>query len=257
MKQTVKTPGVVLEAGPYRSSGVLAVIYTEELGAVSVISSNARKPSSPAGAMLNRIAIIEMVLHGSGDLFTLKNASLVRDFPSIHSSAHKALAAAYLFDLIKHASPRGDSDSRMFAFLTAGLEAMNTAADRFRDIVTLTRAYEIKMLYVCGILPVFERCVSCGCAYHGGFYVSLRGGYVCTRCAQPNERILRLPAELMQALVRLVHEPLAASIKNPLTQIMADRMKLIIQPTLFQFFGKRPASAAVLETGERDLPRDD
>jgi len=165
MATTIK--GWVVKTQEYQESSKLIYVMTAD-GIESFLARGVRKYNSAFRSLLEPYQWIEAVLTGAG-LPTLKEAKRIRESAPLRLEASAYLQhLAELFYVLRETIP--------FASLVPFFEDIyqNLLIDPERHSMML----ELKLLYLLGVNPVFDKCVICDATERMGFSIQ-EGGMVC------------------------------------------------------------------------------
>ena len=198
--------GWVVKTQEYQESSKLIYVMTDS-GMVSFLARGVRKYNSAFRSVLEPYQWIEASLTGSG-LQSLKEAKRTRDNKSLSLEASAYLQhLAELFYVLRDTIP--------FASLVPFF------AEIYHNVVTDPEPYsmmlELKLLYLLGVNPVFDKCVICGATERIGFSIQ-EGGMVCHE---------HVSVDMIsdQALILSMYQLYIADINQELPKIDAARLR--------------------------------
>lgn len=125
----VTTNSIVLHSRRYGDTSRIVVLFTEELGKVSVVARGSRKPQSTFGSSLEPLTIGRVgVYHRKNrDLHTLGTADTHYAWKNLHGSLEHMETALMLCKLIMRTQPEEVPAPDVYALLRATLEQMEAA----------------------------------------------------------------------------------------------------------------------------------
>src|SRR5690606_1927685 len=119
---------------PYRETSLILQAWTEKHGRLGVVAKGARRPKSPARAVLVPFQPLMLDWFGRGELRTLKSAEPVA--PATPLAGQALLSAFYLNELLLKLTTREDPHEGLFAAYDeaiASLRELSKTGDRPRS----------------------------------------------------------------------------------------------------------------------------
>ncbi len=139
--------GYVLHSYPYRETSLILQAWTEKHGRMGLVAKGARRPKSPARAVLVPFQPLSLDWFGRGELRTLKTAE--PSAPATPLGGQALLSAFYLNELLLKLTTRDDPHEGLFA-------AYDTAITQLRALTRAARAGNEPILSVEPVLRRFE-----------------------------------------------------------------------------------------------------
>jgi DNA repair protein RecO (recombination protein O) len=178
-----KSEGIVLRRQDLRETSVILTFYTKHSGKIKGILRGVRgpRPQGAAGACLELFALDELVYYErkSSDIYTVSQCDLAEFFAPIRASLEKLSYATYIVELLDSVTAACDKNDEVFELLLNSLRLLSGESSPRR----VARIFEIKLLYLLGLMPSLQACASCGRKIAGGERFSFRhGGLICKDC---------------------------------------------------------------------------
>jgi DNA repair protein RecO (recombination protein O) len=201
--------GWVVKTQEYQESSKL-IYMMSEAGIQSFLARGVRKYTSAYRSVLEPYQWIEVTLTGSG-LPTLKDAKRVGSSNPLSLEASAYLQhLAELFYLLRETIP--------FEQLVPFFEDIYQRL--LHDPEPYSMMLELKLLYLLGVNPVFERCVVCGDVTRVGFSIA-EGGMVCSTHITPD-------VITDQAVIISMYQLYTAQHNEALPSIDAASLRLVL-----------------------------
>lgn len=162
------TSGWVVKTQEYQESSKLVYLMTSN-GIQSFLARGVRKYNSPVRSLLEPYQWLDVTLSGSG-LPTLKDAK--RRYESTTLSLEASAYLQHLAELVYVLRETIPFD-QFVPFFEDIYQNLRQDPERYSMML------ELKLLYLLGVNPVFDRCVLCGEKERIGFSVQ-EGGMVCS-----------------------------------------------------------------------------
>lgn len=184
MSKTFKTKTFVLFRRKAKGSNALLTLLTQSRGLIKAQAFGAYKSVKRFGSDLSSAALIEAVIEEDAKaFFTLKESSCVERYEDIESSYLKLSAHAFACETLLNVCPLHESNPRYIEMSRAFFNALNEAEDTSSKVLSLILSFELKLVYLMGILPALNGCNHCGDEGSDGLYFSAGlGGPVCSGC---------------------------------------------------------------------------
>ena len=200
MSEIIKTEAVVLSKMDYRDSSNIALLFTEDLGKVSVIVKGARSDKSKYGRIVDPLNYLSIVIYKkeSREIQLLSEADVVEHFPEIKNDLKKMGFAYGVLELVKNLLAEHEINKKLFRGvvkilqrLARGEEVPDITFGRFLFFLLKEIGYEIQI----GV------CATCGRAVdsENAFYHRDKG-VMCGKCKVSAVDIIKINAELFKYL---------------------------------------------------------
>ena len=252
-----KYNGFILLKSPYKTGSVITHFVTEE----SVISSmcyGAKKNSKHFGSDLEAIAKLSILVdeNKKGSLSIVKETSIIKHYKKLETSFLSSLSFFYVREVVFNIAK--DFDNRYFILIEHLLDALEENEIRNADelktyLNVLMRAFEMKILYIIGILPTISKCIFCQSEINNSYFSLDDGGVVCESCkGQINSRYTYKISESdisfllfvkHTSLMDIVSSDKVLNYKYASSGVSKDILKILIE----MHIGKRLKSDKVLE----------
>ncbi len=157
---------------PLGEADLIVELFTLELGRVRVVARSARRLRSRFGSALEPLTRSRAVWfqRDKDDLGRLSSCEIERSWFELLADEERAVAAAYIAELIVGLVPERDPLPALFRLLGALLDAL----DRGLDLDLALRYFELWILRLSGLYPDLRACGRCGRALSGAAWVCER-----------------------------------------------------------------------------------
>ncbi|TDQ41730.1 DNA repair protein RecO [Aureibacillus halotolerans] len=171
--------GVVLKSIPYGETNLICTLFTKENGKIAVMVRGARKTKSSLRAVAHLFTHGLFLIQGERGMGTLRQGETVTSFRTLREDLEKTACAACMVDLTDRLTEDRQPDPFLFELLLRSLGAI----DEGKDPLVLLSIYEIKLMRLAGISPMFDQCVGCAREGDAVAFSMHEGGIVCRSCA--------------------------------------------------------------------------
>jgi DNA repair protein RecO (recombination protein O) len=177
--QSLKTSGIVLKGTNFGEADRILTILTERLGKVKVLAKGIRKIKSHLAGSLEPFMVVDLQLCEGKTFYHITGASIVNDFPNLHSDLQKMAQAFFLGEMADKFLPEGERVSEAFFLLSKALFSLESSSR-----LLMIRAFQLKILETSGFKPELYSCVHCKEKITPGnnFWDSVEGGIICKNC---------------------------------------------------------------------------
>lgn len=175
--------GVVLKTTPLRESDLLVVLFTSTHGRVAAVARGARKSQRRFAGALQLLVLGKYQLgrRPRGDLWSLDNADVEREWTQLASDLYAVAHASYVAELVLSLLPPEQPEPHVLDVMVALWESLAEGGPSPAAL----RAVELELFDVAGQRPALDACAACGATDldAGAVFDPSRGGAVCRRCA--------------------------------------------------------------------------
>lgn len=180
----LEAEAVVLRRYSLSDADRIIVLATREYGKVRVVGQGVKKPKSRMAGCLEPLNHIraKFFLREGAELWRLRQCENIHSYLGTNASLRQFYGFNYIAELVHEYLEDHNPNASIFRLLLSTLSAGEQAGCN----EALIRYFELWLLKLCGLLPDYRSCSSCGKAVvQTGFYASAEGGEGrCTACAQ-------------------------------------------------------------------------
>ena len=179
--------GILLRRQDLRETSIILTFYTRGFGKIKGIVRGVRGPrANAAGAALEIFAHDDIVFYERkrSDIYTVSQCDLIDFFGPVRSSLERLSYAMYMAELLDSVTALADKNDEVFDLLLNSLRLLAADASPKR----VARIFEIKLLYILGLVPSMKLCALCGNAVEAPARFSFRrGGLICRECSKTDK----------------------------------------------------------------------
>ena len=160
-------------------------LYTAAAGRAGAVAKGVRRTKSRFGGRLEPFSHVELVLHrGRGELHTVTGASLVRSHDAVRCDHWRLRVGMIGVEAMLRLFPEEERNDRAFLAVTRFLDALDTTdgSGRQHGLEPVVLSFQLKLLWLSGLLPHLGGCVECGREDGLVGYAPAAGGAVCAAC---------------------------------------------------------------------------
>jgi DNA repair protein RecO (recombination protein O) len=198
-----KTRGIVVRSRDFSETSRLVNFLTPDSGLVKTLAKGALRPASPLRGKLEALNYGHLVYYPSrsSDLHVLAQFDLIEHFPEALADLERSVFFHYLAELVSAAAFGSELSGGLFQLLLHCLRR----ADRLSSLAQARIWFEIRYLYLLGVLPPLAACAACSGPMAGLARFSPEGSrWLCPRCAAGRETIAVEPGAI--AAVRYIQD---------------------------------------------------
>ncbi|MDP5273102.1 DNA repair protein RecO [Chengkuizengella axinellae] len=224
-----KVDGIVIRTIDYGEGNKIIVIYTKEMGKVSVMARGAKKLKSRLSSVTQLFTYAQYTYYKTGKMGTLNDVETLKSFHELNLDIFKSTYASYLVELVDRMLEEQEGSAYIFEQLVASLEFIQDD----KDPQIITHIFELKMLELAGYYPVLTECISCGSDLNNSTFISASlGGTLCNKCSSKEQYVKKINARALKLLQvfqqmdirRLGKINISDPIKNEIKMIMREFM---------------------------------
>jgi DNA repair protein RecO (recombination protein O) len=152
--------GVIVKETPLKESDRLLTILTKEDGLIRAYAKFARKPGQNMLISTSVMTFSEFEISGteSGGYF-IKSAHVIEGFTAIKDDVVRLTYCSHIMEIVIDALVDASSAADVFPLLLYTLQHITQPS----CVMELTvHTFELKMMYILGLMPLLEFCASCG-----------------------------------------------------------------------------------------------
>lgn len=164
--------GLILKSINYKESSKIIYVYTNSgLRSVLIHGSNKLK-----NRYLNLSRVLNYIdVHVSGkELVTFRDGDVINGYRNIANNLEKYTYSTHILEIVYSFSNHEHDHEKLLNFLLKIL----TKIENEKDYIPYLNMVELKLLYLLGINPLFNQCVSCGKTDNLQFSIT-EGGMCC------------------------------------------------------------------------------
>ena len=180
-----KCNAIVLRHADYGEYDRMVTLLTPDEGLISAAMKGCRRPSAKLRHASELFCFGEYVLARSGDRAIVKGCTMYDMFYPLREDLFKLTYSSYMLNLAE-ANAREDSPSELFFLLVHSLKAMAYGG---MSSSALLAFYIIKLVNICGYMPVIDKCAVCG-GNGQRFFSTAHNGLLCRQCASSGAKEL-------------------------------------------------------------------
>lgn len=215
------TDALLARSVDYAEADRVCTFLTRTVGKVTALARSARRSRRRFGGALGLFVVGEAALRkGRGELLVLERFEAREDLSArISADVIKVAHGGYVLEVARELWPAEQRDPALFELVVETLRALSLTPPS----ANLLRAFELKALAVCGVLPALERCAGCDRPLDPGPLTldAGRGGAICARCAPPGDEVA---AVACAGLLQLLRTPIDRVVEHPKTDPAAARV---------------------------------
>lgn len=173
-----KIEGIVVSEVDYKESSKIINILSPTDGVVGILARGTKKIKSNLSSVTSKLTYGYFhVNYKDNGLSTLIEVDVIDSFKKIRQNIDLISYASYILELANMVY-KHDNNRMIYDLLISSLKKINEGY----DYEVITSILELKLLEFLGIMPVIDRCVSCGNKMDIITISSYKGGYLCKKC---------------------------------------------------------------------------
>lgn len=179
-----KITGIIVSEYPFEDNSKIINIFTEN-GIVGVLAKGAKKIKSPFFSTTTKFNYGTFnIIYKENGLSKLVDADTINNYQNIRKDIVKISYVTYITELVTKVY-KHDNNKKIYKLYLDSLDKINNNYNS----EAITIILKLKLLDYLGIMPIIDRCVTCGNTNNIVTISSYLGGYVCKNCLK-NEKIV-------------------------------------------------------------------
>jgi DNA repair protein RecO (recombination protein O) len=193
-EHTIRVDCVVLRHSNWGEADRLLGLYTREHGKVRALAKGARKTRSRKAGHLEPFTRVALMLARGRDMWIVTQAETIDAYLPLRESLMLTGYAAYVIELLDRFTYEEGENRALYTLVVDTLERL--AAQK--DVFTVVRYYEMRLLDLLGFRPELSFCTQCQAAIkpEDQFFSAQQGGVLCPNCGAhlPGSRPISMSA---------------------------------------------------------------
>lgn len=179
MEET-KVKAIVLKSIDQKEKDKLVTIFSLECGLINVLVKNCKSSAYKLKFVYSAFSFAEFELIKNGDLFFLKNATLIDNLYDICEDYNKFVVGNFILEILLKCNKNFQPNEILFI---NSLKALNLLANSNSDEKLLLVKFLLGTLKVNGFRLNFSKCNTCGLNYVNKIFLNLEmGEFECGAC---------------------------------------------------------------------------
>ena len=246
-----KSEGILLRRQDLRETSIILTFYTRGFGKIKGIVRGVRGPRGQyGGGALEIFSLDEIVFYERkrSDIYTISQYDLINFFNPIRESLEKLSYAMYLAELIDSVTSLADPNDDAFELLLNSLKLLEADASPRR----VARIFEIKLLYLFGLMPSMELCSACGRkAEEAGRFSIIHGGLICKECCRTEKETLPILPGTAKFIEHVLSSPFDRAARVKVAMAVGKELESILRRFLDYHIERRLKTVQFIREIER------
>ena len=185
----ISTSAIVLKTIPYGDTSIIARLFTEEEGKISVIAKGAWRPKKTVGVLLEPMKHIHIQYYNknSRDIQILKDVSLIHEFSTLRSQLDRIILGQVIIEILDKSTPNNNPLPILYRLVWRVLNKMNDLSLNYWQIFAFY-LYQLSIRH--GFMPNLTTCSQCSKSLKCAAIDNRLGELICDNCAPKNEFFL-------------------------------------------------------------------
>lgn len=203
--QVIRTSAIVIRTADFGEADRMLTLLTKDRGLLSAKVKAAKKQTSKLFCASSMFCCGEYEFYEKGGYYGIRGCGITHSFQKLPEDYDAYSAACVIADVAEKAAQQDLKEPKLFALVVNALYALETKAAP-RD--TVLCYFLQRLLYIEGLYPSPDSCVSCGSPKATRFSAE-RGGFVCETCANGAARVGRDVLDALRSMEGIVPKEIA------------------------------------------------
>ena len=156
---SLQVKGIIIREVPVGEADKILTILTKEYGMLTVSAKNARRPKNNMLFSTSALVFGEFELFGSESTrYYVNQVTIIESFNNLREDVVMLTYCAHIMDVVLDAMRDSSSSEDVYTLL---IYTLYTLCKPKRDADLIVHAFELKLLFMIGYLPVLSSCVLC------------------------------------------------------------------------------------------------
>ena len=196
----ISTSAIVLKTIPYGDTSVIARMFTEDQGKVTILAKGTWRPKNNAGALLEPMNHIHLQYYhkNSREIQVLKDGGFTQQFSNLRKELSKAIVGLTIVEMMD----KSTMDNNPFPILyRLGWRVLEKLNDEKQNIWLVFVFFLYQLSLRLGFLPNIKKCSKCNADLISGCFDNYTGELICVNCSTQSK--ISLDENSLSALQKL------------------------------------------------------
>ena len=196
----ISTSAIVLKTIPYGDTSVIARMFTEDQGKVTILAKGAWRPKNNAGALLEPMNHIHLQYYhkNSREIQVLKDGGFTQQFSNLRKELSKVIVGLTIVEMMD----KSTLDNNPFPILyRLGWRVLEKLNDKKQNIWLVFVFFLYQLSLRLGFLPNIKKCSKCNADLISGCFDNYTGELICVNCSTQSK--ISLDENSLSALQKL------------------------------------------------------
>ena len=178
----ISTSAIVLKTIPYGDTSVIARMFTEDQGKVTILAKGAWRPKNNAGALLEPMNHIHLQYYhkNSREIQVLKDGGFTQQFSNLRKELSKVIVGLTIVEMMD----KSTLDNNPFPILyRLGWRVLEKLNDEKQNIWLVFVFFLYQLSLRLGFLPNIKKCSKCNADLISGCFDNYTGELICVNCS--------------------------------------------------------------------------
>ena len=196
----ISTSAIVLKTIPYGDTSVIARMFTEDQGKVTILAKGAWRPKNNAGTLLEPMNHIHLQYYhkNSREIQVLKDGGFTQQFSNLRKELSKVIVGLTIVEMMD----KSTLDNNPFPILyRLGWRVLEKLNDEKQNIWLVFVFFLYQLSLRLGFLPNIKKCSKCNADLISGCFDNYTGELICVNCSKQSK--ISLDENSLSALQKL------------------------------------------------------
>lgn len=206
-----KVKAIVLKRIPVRESSILVTVFSREHGKLRGLVKGVRREKNPQNARFEPFTCLSLIYYEKlrSDTHLITEAVVIDSNHHLRDQLRLFAFASYLVELVDVLFDLYDPYPEIFDLLKDCFKLFRDSSPEL-----ISRAFEIKLFGMAGLLPIFNQCVLCRKKEPlKAFFSPKQGGIVCAECDPKEPSTIPISKGTIQSVLFFLKSNMAQAVK--------------------------------------------
>ncbi len=244
-----KTQAVVLRRYDFGEAGRQLVVFTPNLGKLSMIAKGVKRVTSKLAGHLEPLTLSTIVAARGRNLDTVTQADTVESFAHARTDPDRVYYGLLVIELLDKLTLEGEANRALWDLLIQTLRRIDGDDDPW----TAAAYFQVRLLVLSGYKPELGRCVECEGALDARnlHFSPTLGGTLCPNCRTADTAAFAVSANAVKLLRLAASPPYSEYARIRIPTTVRDEIDAILHTYRLSITDREVGSATLLESLKR------
>ncbi len=244
-----KTQAVVLRRYDFGEAGRQLVVFTPNLGKLSMIAKGVKRVTSKLAGHLEPLTLSTIVAARGRNLDTVTQADTVESFVRARTDPDRVFYGLLVIELLDKLTLEGEENRALWDLLIQTLRRIDAEDDPW----AAAAYFQVRLLVLSGYKPELGRCVECegDLDARSLFFSPMLGGALCPACRTADTAAFAVSANAIKLLRLAASRSYTEYSRVRIPTTLRDEVDAILHTNSLSITDREVGSATLLETLKR------
>lgn len=200
------TDVITLKSYDLNDADKIVVMYSKDKGLIRSVAKGVKRPKSKLGSRLDLLMANSVQLSKGRNMDVVCQVQTLNAFKTIREDISKLIISSYLSEIVANYGMENDPGStEVYNLLYSAIEHLTHVENKIQILLTAIR-FQLKMMYITGVMPELNYCIGCRCELNNNMHFSVeKGGVFCPNCNTVSNHSVIMPYKIRDFLIAMLN----------------------------------------------------